>query len=295
VVPAPYDEMFDPDKVQYLGVREGEFDKKPPVYRQLYEKGLQGLAFNDRFGVPSCGLARPAQERQWRKSAAIHHGMVTLMDEEIGRILAALKESGQYDNTLIIFTTDHGDYLGNHGFTGKGFPAFEEVYNLPFVIKNPGQTNRGQRSNALVGTLDIAPTALDFAGQSIPAQMQGVSQKAVFQGREPQARESFLIENRPVQKGFYQKMLVSDRYKLVAYKGEMYGELYDMANDPNQYENLWDSLRHREQKQLLLANICAASGADGKKTAKAGTEELLATMTARMRSEEPLQERTSYS
>jgi hypothetical protein len=103
------------------------------------------------------------------------------------------------------------------------------------------------------------------------------------------------MTNRPVQKGFYQKMLVSDRYKLVAYMGEMYGELYDMANDPNQYENLWDSPRHREQKQLMLGNICAASGADRKKTAKAGIEELLATMTARMRSEEPLQERTSYS
>jgi uncharacterized sulfatase len=295
VAPPPYDSMFDPDKMDYLGVRDGEFDGKPAVYRQLYERGIRGLPFGDRFGVPSCGPARAEQETQWRKSTAIHHGMVALMDEEIGRILAALKDSGLYEDTLIVFTTDHGDYLGNHGFRGKGFPAFEEVYNLPFVIKNPGQANAGTRSNALAGSLDIAPTVLDFAGLPIPAQMQGISQRAVFQGRAARARESFLIENRPVQKDFYQKMLVSDGYKLVAYMGESYGELYELASDPHQYRNLWDSPRHRERKQSMLGAICSVAGADKKKLEKASVPDLLAIMTSQMRAEDPPQERTSYS
>jgi uncharacterized sulfatase len=295
VVPPPYDDMYDPNKVEYLGVRKSEFDNKPPVYRQLYESGVQGLPFNDDFGVPCADPARPEQEKKWRKFTAIHHGMVTLMDEEIGRILAALKDSGLYEDTLIIFTADHGDYLGNHGFFEKGFPAFEEVYNLPFVVKNPGQANAGKTSHALVGSLDIAPTVLDFAGLPIPVEIQGISQRAVFQGRATRSRESFLIENRAVQKGFYQKMLVSDRYKLVAYMGQSYGELYDMVSDPHQYQNLWDSPRHQERKQQMLAMICSAAGADTRKLAKAGVEDLLATMAEQMRSEEPVQERTSFS
>jgi len=295
VAPPPYDNMFDPDKIEYLGVRDGEFDDKPAVYRQLYAGGPHGLAFSDRFGVPGCGPAHPEQAKQWRKFAAIHHGMVALLDEEIGRIIATLKDSGLYEDTLIVYTSDHGDYLGNHGFRGKGFPAYEEVYNLPFVIKNPGQANAGSRSNALAGSLDIAATALDFAGLPIPDRMQGISQRAVFEGTATRARESFLIEDRPVQKGFYQKMLVTDGYKLVAYMGESYGELYDMTNDPHQYRNLWESPRHREQKQSMLAAICSASGADRKKLEKVGVEDLLAVMTTQMRSEEPVQARTSFS
>ena len=295
VAPPPYDDMYDPSKVQYLGVRRGEFDNKPPIYRQLYEDGVQGLAFNDDFGVPCAEPAHAEQEKKWRKFTAIHHGMVNLMDEEIGRILAALHDSGLYENTLIIFTADHGDYLGNHGFYEKGFPAFEEVYNVPFVVKNPGQANAGKTSQALVSSLDIATTVLDFAGLPIPTVMQGISQRAVFEGRARQARESFLIENRAVQKGFYQKMLVTDTHKLVAYMDQSYGELYDLANDPHQYINLWDSPRERPRKHQLLAELCGQSGADTRKLAKASPEELLSIMNHQMRSEEPVQERTSFS
>jgi arylsulfatase A-like enzyme len=172
-VPSPYDDMFDPDKMEYLGVRDGEFKNRPPIYQQLYENGARGLAFNDRFGVPSCGPALANRGEHWRKDTAIHHGMVALMDEETGRIIQVLRESNLYENTLIIFTADHGDYLGNHGFRGKGLPAFEEVYNLPFIVKNPRQNNAGWRSEALIGSVDLAPSFLDAAGAAIPSEMQG--------------------------------------------------------------------------------------------------------------------------
>ena len=295
-VPAPYDDMFDPEKVEYLGVRDGEFDNKPPIYRQLYENGVKGLAFNDRFGVPSCAPAPAGKAAQWRKETAIHHGMVALMDEEIGRIIKTLKDYNLYDDTLIVFTSDHGDYLGNHGFHSKGFPAFEEVYNVPFVVKSPAGQGAGGRSQAIVGTLDLAPTFLAAAGVSIPRQMQGVSQWPVFDGSKAQVRDSFLIENRAVEKGFYQKMMVTDRYKLVAYLDQEYGELYDLERDPNQYDNLWDSAKHRELQQTLLARICAASGDCGKvKPEKASIGDLLALMASQIRAEGAVQPRTSYS
>jgi arylsulfatase A-like enzyme len=146
-----------------------------------------------------------------------------------------------------------------------------------------------------VSSLDIAATVLDFAGLPIPTEMQGISQRAVFEGRARQTRESFLIDNRAVQKGFYQKMLVTDTHKLVAYMDQPYGELYDLAHDPHQYNNLWDSPRQQARKHQMLAELCAQSGADIQKLANASPEELLSIMNHQMRSEEPVQERTSFS
>jgi hypothetical protein len=91
-------------------------------------------------------------------------------------------------------------------------------------------------------------------------------------------------------------MMVTGRYKLVAYMDQEYGELYDLKNDPNQYDNLWNSSAQRDLKRALLAEICSESGDCGKiKPEKAGPQELLALMTRQMRAEEPVQPRTSYS
>ena len=117
-----------------------------------------------------------------------------------------------------------------------------------------------------------------------------MSQRAVFEGARTHVRNSFLIENRAVEKGFYQKMLVTDRYKLVAYMDQDYGELYDRKNDPHQYDNLWGSAAHRELKHSMLAQLCGHTNPD-----KEGIQELLGLMTRQVRSEEPVLPRTSYS
>jgi arylsulfatase A-like enzyme len=296
VVPAPYDTMHDPNDIELLEHREGEFADKPLFYQQLYDRGGRQLPFSDRFGVPSCSSVKNMSVEACKNFSAVHHGMVTLLDEEVGRIVQALKERGLYDNTLIIFTTDHGDYLGNHGFRGKGFPAYEEVYNLPCIVKNPDQVNRGIRTQALLGTVDIAPTVLAAAGIGIPEVMQGVNQWGVLTGKQSHIRDSFMIEDRAVQTGFYQKMLVTDRFKLVAYMGETCGELYDLQQDPNQFVNLWEKSQHADRKQELLARLLAA-GSEGntRQYESKGSDALLLELTQQMQSEGPLQERTSYS
>ena len=295
-VPAPYDDMFDPDKVEYLGVRAGEFDNRPPIYKQLYEEGARGLAFNDRFGVPSCGPAPAAKASQWRKETAVHHGMVALMDEEIGRIIQALKENNLYEDTLIVFTSDHGDYLGNHGFHSKGFPAFEEVYNVPFVMKNPGGKNAGKRSQ---GRLRNRRPCVHLPGSG---RRRGSSRHARreraggLRGREGSGPRIV-----PHRKSRRRKRLLSENdgdraVQAGRLHGQEYGELYDLKNDPNQYDNLWNSSAQRDLKRALLAEICSESGDCGKiKPEKAGPQELLALMTRQMRAEEPVQPRTSYS
>jgi uncharacterized sulfatase len=296
VVCPPYDTMVNPDDVTYKKYREEEFLNKPGIYGELYEKGSRKLSFSDDFGVPSAGPAPPDKEQVWRRSIAIHHGMVKLMDEEIGKVVNYLKELDLYENTLVIFTTDHGDYLGNHGFRGKGFPAYEEVYNIPFIVKNVNSINHGKRSSALLGTHDIAPSVLDLIGLEVPDLMEGVSQKDVFLGTKEKVRSHVVIENRPVQKGLYQKMIVTGQYKLVYYYKQTYGELYDLSKDPDQYQNLWDIKEFKSVKIKLLQQLYQEYSSGKSAMPKDFTiDELIEKLDEQIDAEGEVQIRTSFS
>lgn len=297
VTPEPYASMYSADDVDYLPYRDGEFDDKPDCYRDLYELGHENVSYADAFGVPSAPSGKLFGDDQYfREITAMHHGMVKLMDEEIGRIIEKLKALGLYENTLIVFSTDHGDYLGNHGFVYKGHPAFEEVYNVPYIIKNPGQHCAGTRSDALISHVDFAETVLSFAGVQAPESMQGEDQRAVFLGEKPTLREALIIENRPVQNKFYQQMIVTDQYKLVVYMDSEQGELYDLKADHDQYDNLWDKDAFKEVKLSLCVQLLKRLGA--REVAAESCENIsacLAAFTAFMHAEEPVQERTSFS
>ncbi len=293
VVPEPYASMYDPKTVNYMPYVEGEHDCRPACYNTLYHEGETALPFNDRFNVPSAPSAKLfADDDYYREITAVHHGMMKLLDEELGRIIDLLKQRGLYDNTLIIFTTDHGDYLGNHGFVYKGFPAFEEVYNVPFVVKTPYQKNTGNRSDALISHVDIAPTVLEAAGLAPCPDMQGVSQLNTFDGSDA-TRSELIIENRPIEKDFYQKMVVTDKYKLVVYQDSNDGELYNLKTDRDQYNNLWHAAEAVETKRELLFKIAEYYGEDV--SPKTDIASLIAIISSQMHSEEPVQPRTSYS
>lgn len=289
VVPEPYASMYSPDEADYLGYVEGEHDNRPKYYRQLYENGLEGLEFNDEFGVPSTLSGKTfGDEKYFREVTALHHGMVKFMDDEIAKIMDALKARGEYDDTLIIFTTDHGDYLGNHGYIYKGFPAFEEVYNVPMIVKLPKNVNAGMRVSNLVSHIDIAPTLLEAAGLDRCEEMDGVSQWRFWNGQGFCPRAYAEVENRPVTEGFYQKMVITDRYKLVVYMDDLEGELYDLKRDPDQYENLWKNEKFTKKKLRLLGQIA--------KNPELGDEQsLLSAIWQAMHDEKVTQRRTSYS
>jgi uncharacterized sulfatase len=303
VVPPPYDTMYDPAKVAYLGHRPGEHDTRPDFYNELFSAPGK---FQARFpgnlqGVPcaaSAGNAGGKKEAALRKEIAIHFGMATLVDDELKKVIDALKRMGQYENTLIIYTTDHGDYLGNHGFESKGFPAFEEVYNAPLIVKNPAQSQAGRRSSELVSLVDLAPTILAMAGCGIPAAMQGLDQSDAWQGRGKAVRDNLIIENRPIPRGFYQQMLVTRGHKLVAYMDTTQGELYDMRKDPDQYENLWNRPEHENLKREMLIRLITREPTNLAPPAELeglSVEDLLKTLWKNMHTEEPVQPRTSFS
>ena len=138
-----------------------------------------------KFFRDGAGLGRDMDEAAVRRMRAAYYGLISEVDEHLGRIVAQLKESGQYDNTLIVFTSDHGEQLGDHYLLGKqGY--FDESFHVPLIIRDPGATGtRGKIIDAFAESVDIAPTILDWLGEAVPRIYDGVSLRPFLDGETP--------------------------------------------------------------------------------------------------------------
>jgi len=260
VVPEPYASMYRPEDMPQHGLREGEFDDKPPFYRRAYEWG-SGLGDPDLDGEKNWYCFRgidSMDEEATRRLTACYFGMVTLMDRHIGRILDHLERTGLLDQTIIVFTTDHGDYLGNHGLWWKGLPTYEDVQRIPFIVRHPQCRTPGARSRAFQSLVDIGQTALSAMGLDMPPGLQGVDQLDAWQDVGVSARDWAMCEFRPTEGAFMQKTFVHGRHKLVLYHDRPYGELYDLSADPDQYVNLWDDPANAELRAELVLKFASA-------------------------------------
>jgi len=266
VVPEPWASMYDPADMPDYRLHEGEFEGKPPFYRRAHEWG-SGLGDPDLDGEKNWYCFRGIEEMDeaaTRRLTAIYFGMVSLMDRHIGRILDHLDSTGLADDTLVIFTTDHGDYLGNHGLWWKGLPAYDDAQRIPFIVRAPGCRTPGARSRAFQSLVDIGPTALAAMGLEAPAGLQGVDQLQAWQDAGAGARDWAMCEFRPTEGPFMQKTFVCDRWKLVLYHDRVWGELYDLDCDPDQHHNLWDDPAHASVRaELMLRFISAEMEKDG--------------------------------
>jgi arylsulfatase A-like enzyme len=219
---------------------EGELDGKPPFQRTDHGQG--GYA-----GVgPEFGEAAMT-DGDHRLTRAAYWAMCDLVDEQVGRLLDALEQSGQAGNTLVIFTSDHGELLGDHGIYWKGPFFYEPAVRVPLIVRLPGTIPAGRRSCALVELSDLAPTILDAASVAHPPGMQARSFWPML------TDEADLDEHRDdVYSEYYNSMpfhrdptaqvtMVRTRHhKIVAAHGTGTGELYDLDVDPNETDNLWD-------------------------------------------------------
>ncbi|RIK38636.1 MAG: sulfatase [Chloroflexi bacterium] len=228
--------------------RPDALDIKNPVLPQS-----PGMEQNDVTG------ARDAYTLQ-----AAYYAMIKLIDDQFGRILDALETTGQREQTVIIFTSDHGEMLGDHGLIQKGCRFYEGLVRVPLIWSWPGHFVPGLQSDALVGLLDIAPTLLELAGQPIPERMPGRSLLPILRGAADPAyhREAVRCEYYDalaLPDGSFATMLRDRRYKLVVYHGHGLGELYDLVNDPGEFENLWDDPAHQHLKLELMQRSFDAS------------------------------------
>jgi arylsulfatase A-like enzyme len=190
------------------------------------------------------GLAPwPRTEKVVRDQLAEYYGLITHMDVQIGRVLAALEASGRADDTLVVFTADHGLALGSHGLLGKQ-SVYEHSMGAPLIVAGPG-VPRGE-SDALTYLYDLMPTLLDQAGVEVPAGVEGRSLVPVWEGRSERVRDSIYLT-------YENKMrAVSDgRWKLIRYPLIDHEQLFDLEADPDEIVDLSGQAIHRERRDLL--------------------------------------------
>jgi arylsulfatase A-like enzyme len=176
-----------------------------------------------------------------RHAMAAEFGMIEMMDEGIGRVLAALDDSGQRANTVVAFTSDHGDMFGDHGLMLKSTMHYQGCLRVPLIISAPGA--RSTRTNALASSLDLSSTFLDLAGVAPFADMQGHSLAAVLKDPTTCVRETaFVEEDMPLARlggplPLRTRTVIDERHRYTRYStGEV--ELYDLIDDPGEMVNL---------------------------------------------------------
>lgn len=251
--PKAYRDLFDPAEVPAALFRDSDFDQQRKLAAVDFQSEVRNpdqLDLKSRYG-PEEGRNNASVLK------AAYYAMIKLVDTQIGRMIEALEEAGQRENTVIIFTSDHGEMLGDHGLIQKGCRFYEGLVRVPLVISWPEKFRQGFVSSDLVELTDLAPTLLELAGLPVPSAMQGRSLLPILTGTgEPGGHRDFVrceyYDALKQPDGTFATMYRDRRHKLVVYHGHGLGELYDLDNDPGEFVNLWDDPDHAEVRQELL-------------------------------------------
>lgn len=208
-----------------------------------------------------------------RRNKASYYGMIELVDRHYGRIIDALDELGIREDTLVIFHSDHGEMLGDHGLTHKGCRFYQGLVHVPLIMSMPSAFRQNVRYDGLVELTDIAATIADICGIAC-GDSHGISLKPILDGSAGSNGRKFVrteyydtLEIDPCYDGLraegeaageevadcsYATMYFDGRYKLNVYHGTHFGELYDLQNDPTEQKNLWDEESSKDRKLAML-------------------------------------------
>jgi arylsulfatase A-like enzyme len=241
IPPRSYADLFDPAEM-------------PGPYVQASDlKQQQKLANVDFQNDPDAPDGKTAQAR--------YYAMIAQVDDQLARILATLEATGQRENTVILFTSDHGESLGDHGLMYKGCRFYEGLVRVPLIFSSPSRFQQNLQANGLVELLDMSATLLDLCDVEQPDYFQGRSLLPVLCGDESGERirdyarsEYFdsLDSHFTGGSGTFATMHRTDRHKLVVYHDHNLGELYDLQDDPWEFNDRWDSARHQDLKHELI-------------------------------------------
>ena len=256
----PWASMYRAEDMAPGRLVPGEHDKNPPHFRLTQDpeggRKFRELYFEDQ-GIHG-GHCQVRDPEEVKKDMAIYYGMVSFMDAEIGRVLDALDRLGLAGRTIVVFASDHGHFLGQHGLVAKGPFHYEDLLRVPFIVRWPGRVPPGARSAALQNLVDLAPTFLEAAGVPIPGVMTGVSQLGTWCGG-PAARAWSITENRHTRTNFHLRTFVTDRYKITVYRKGEDGELFDLREDPAEVRDLWHEPSAQALKGRLLYEFMQAT------------------------------------
>lgn len=259
LVPEPWASMYDPAAMTPEEAAPGEHDANPEHFRRTQEQGhAWWKEENQGEGYVHGGHSQLRDPEELRKDIATYYGMVSFMDAHIGRILAELDRLGVAENTLVVFTTDHGHFLGQHGLTAKAIHMYEDLIRLPWIVRWPGRVPAGRVSATLQNLVDLAPTFLSAAGIAAPGGMTGLNLLPDWCGGEA-VRQWSVTENHHGRRRFHMRTYVNERYKLTVYRTGADGELFDLAADPGEVRNLWHDPAARQLKADLMEDFLQAT------------------------------------
>lgn len=206
-----------------------------------------------------------ATEREVREALALNYGSISHIDATIGRVLARLTQLDLDRDTVVLFTSDHGDYFGDHQLLWKGPLHYQGVIRVPLIWHDPhSATGAGQVCNQLCSTIDIAPTILARAGCTPYNGIQGLSLLPAMDGDRPLGRDDMLVEEEGQRTMFgftgrtRMRSLRTATHRLSVYEGQDWGEIYDLVRDPDENHNLWSQPGSAGLRQELLHRLALA-------------------------------------
>lgn len=248
--PKRYQEMYKPEDME---LPLSFSDVKNLYNHEFLGPHLKNPPFKKAF-------LRESTEEEVLKLIALTYASIAYVDYSIGQILSELKKLGIADNTIVIYTSDHGDLMGEHGLLFKGPCPFNGVLQLPMIWKVPGLTRSGV-SDSLVSSIDYPKTILkllDIPERYQPPEMQGYDISPILKNPNEKVRDCVLIENDEEVGSLEARLrhLVTDKYKLTIYEGMSdFGDIYDRENDPNELNNLWHDNTFKEVKFTLVNKL----------------------------------------
>lgn len=239
LVPQRYLDRYPLEEVPLPANYHDSMADKPAVYKRMRDQ---------IFGQLS--------EREVREAIRHFWAYCTYLDELFGRVLAALERSGQAENTLVLYCSDHGDYCGEHGLFAKGIPCFEGAYHVPAVMRWPaGIQQPGRREDAFVLLADFGPTFLDAAGVQAERHFAGSSLLPFLRAQSPQDwRSDIHTQCNGVELYYTQRSVRTRDYKYV-FNGFDQDELYDLRSDPSEMHNLVDHSAYAAVKRELCGRM----------------------------------------
>lgn len=247
--PVPrYTEPYLKKELPLLPVTQQELESQPPALKELRQH-------NQDVDHDSVIMDLNPTQQQRHRQRAYYLANVTMIDEKVGEIINALDRQGYLDDSILIFTSDHGDCLTDHGHSQK-WTMYEQITRVPMIVWAPSRFGKARAVDALVQQMDLGPTILDWAGIPVPEDWEAVSLSAAldedadFAGRPfvycEQVRDAVLTGCK------FMTMVRDQTHKLVHFLDEPDGQLFDLEADPDELVNLWntpDSAGH--QKRLL--------------------------------------------
>ncbi len=221
-------DMYDLDKIELPASINDDLNNRPNVYKRI------------------ASVWENMTEEDYKKTIACYYGYTTLVDIQVGRLVAYLKEEGLYEDTMIVFTTDHGDMLGAHGMFCKGITSFEEVYSIPFVIKPHNKRYIDTDCDVHLTTIDMAPTILELANlRALKGKIDGESLVKYLDGKDGKDRIGY-AEFFGQRYAYTQKIVWKGHYKFV-FNGFDFDEFYDLSKDPHEMNNRINDPEYQEQ------------------------------------------------